>query len=124
MVYTDLTLDMSQTITIESGESQSDAIDLVSNGLVGFITPAAIDATTVQLSIQASDAIDGTFNDVYVDGVKFALTFGVDEYNLISTEINEIFVGLRFIKITMETSLGVAVVQTADRIFTIIMRPI
>ena len=118
-------VDVSQTIVVAQNQSLSAAVDLGAFGLLGFVCPAAIEATTTRLSIQAASTAGGTYNTVYVDGVKFFLTFAVNDYALIGANLPEIFFGLRFIKITMETAAGVAVVQaTAARTFTIIKRPL
>lgn len=119
-------IDTSQSIIVSQNQSQSAAIDLGDGyGLIGFQCPAAIEATTARLSIQAALAFGDGYYDVKVDGVKFALTFAVNDYALISsTNLAAIFLSARYIKITLETAAGAAVSQaTAARTFTVLKRP-
>ena len=111
------------TLTVPIAGSQSPAVDIGDMSLLGFICPAAIEATTVQLSLQASPTLAGAYTQVYADGVRVTLPFTVNNYALFDNYLRAIFIGLRFIKITLETAAGVAVAQaTAARVFTLITR--
>ena len=113
-----------QTIVVAQGQSLSAAVDLGEGyGLVGFIPPAAVEATTTNLSIQASPTAGGTYQTVYPDGVRYSLPFVVSVVVPIQDKLASILMTVRFFKITLETAAGVAVSQaTASRTFTIIKR--
>lgn len=84
--------------------------------LIGFVTPAAIEATTARLTFTAAMTATGTFYPVYQDGTLLAQTFAVSEYNLFVDPAQ--LYGVRHIKIQLETAAGVAVAQaTAARTF-------
>lgn len=51
-----------QTVTIPSGQTDSDAIELVRNSIVGVRIPAAFTGTTI--SILESNSATGTFNPI------------------------------------------------------------
>ena len=112
-------VNMETTMTIPKAASLSAAIDLSGSTCLGFITPAAIEATTVQLGFFASDSLSGTYVEVNRNGTPVTLTFAVDEYALLENPAD--LFGVRFIKIQAQTAAGVAVVQaTAARVFTVI----
>jgi hypothetical protein len=121
--------DTTQTITVASGESVSAAIDLGGGGSssatpgsgypLGFICPAAIEATTARLSFLSSATLAGTYTAVKRGGTAVTLTFAVNDYGLM-TNPSDLW-GVRFLKIVCETAAGVAVAQaTAARVFTVI----
>ena len=112
-------VNMETTMTIPKAASLSAAIDLSGSTCLGFITPAAIEATTVQLGFFASDSLSGTYVEVNRNGTPVTLTFAVDEYALLENPAD--LFGVRFIKIQAQTAAEVAVVQaTAARVFTVI----
>lgn len=113
------TLDFSETITIAKDASLSGAIDLEGRKAVGFIAPAALEATTAQLSFWAATSLTGTYKQVKRDGTALALTIAVDDYGLFDNPLA--LFGVRYLKVRAETAAGAAVVQaTAARIFTVI----
>lgn len=84
--------------------------------LIGFVTPAAIEATTARITFTAAMTAAGTFYPVYQDGTLVAQTFAVSEYNLFAAPAQ--LYGVRHVKIQLETAAGVAVAQaTAARTF-------
>jgi len=110
---------LGDTITIAIGESLSPAIDLKGSTAIGFMTPAAIEATTVQLGFFASDTLAGTYLEVNKNGTPVTLTFAVDEYALLENP-TDLF-GVRFLKIRTQTAVPAAVAQaTAARVFKVI----
>lgn len=111
-------IDLDTTMTIALGASLSGAIDLKGATAIGFMTPAAIEATTVQLGFFASNSLTGTYYEVNKNGIPVTLTFAVDEYALLENPIN--LFGVRFLKIQTQTAAAVAVVQTAARVFRVV----
>ena len=111
-------INLDDTMTIALGASLSGAIDLKGATAIGFITPAAIEATTVQLGFFASNSLTGTYYEVNKNGIPVTLTFAVDEYALLEN-MSDLF-GVRFLKIQAQTAAEVAVVQTAARVFRVV----
>jgi len=110
-----------QTVTIAIGQSLSAAIDLNGATCLGFICPAAIEATTVQLGFYASDSLAGTYTSVKRNGTALKLTFAVNDYALMPNP--EDLVGVRFLKIEAQTAVPAAVAQaTAARTFKVIKK--
>jgi len=115
-------LDFSKTLTITQSQSQSSPLDLGVYGLLGVVTPAALETNTGRLSFQAATASTGTYRDVYVDGNKAFLTCTVAQYALVSSHFQALVRGMRYIKITAESTTGVAISQTTTtRVFTAIL---
>lgn len=85
---------------IANGGTVSGAIDLGEGHLAGlqFAT-----MTGVALTIQASDAIDGTFVLVNLRGGALSITMASDRY---ITLLPEEFAGLRFIKLVSGSAEG------------------
>lgn len=112
-------INLDETVTILITESRSPAIDLNGSTAIGFMTPAAIEATTVQLGFFASNTLAGTYYEVNKNGTPVTLTFAVNEYALLENP-TDLF-GVRFLKIECQTAAEVAVAQaTAARTFRII----
>ena len=112
-------INLDDTMTIAKDASRSSAIDLKGATAIGFMTPAAIEATTVQLGFFASNTLTGTYYEVNKNGVPVTLTFAVDEYALLENP-TDLF-GVRFLKIEAQTAAEVAVVQaTAARVFRVV----
>jgi hypothetical protein len=112
-------INLDDTITIAQGQSLSPAIDLKGATAIGFITPAAIEATTVQLGFFASNSLTGTYVEVNKNGTPVTLTFAVDEYALLENP-TDLF-GVRFLKIQAQTAAEVGVAQaTAARTFRVV----
>lgn len=112
-------LDLTQTVTVVNGQSLSGAIDLGSGYLcLGFICPAAIEATTVQLNLYASDSLAGTYTLVKRGGTALKLTFAVNDYGLMTNPSD--LKGVRFLKVECSTAVPAAVSQAADRVFKVI----
>ncbi len=106
------------TITVANGQSLSAAVDLNGSQVLGFICPAAIEATTVQLSFWASDTLAGAYTQVKKNGTPVVMTFAVNDFNMLTAAAD--LKGVRFLKVRCETAVPVAVAQTADRVFKII----
>ncbi len=102
-------------ITVQAGAALSDAIDLGRDVLAGVIVPAAIDATTAQVSFFASETLGGTYKQVKQNGVKLALPIAVNDFGLL--DFPGTLVGVRFVKIQLETAAGAAVNQVAAKTF-------
>ena len=112
-------INLDDTMTIAKDASRSSAIDLKGATAIGFMTPAAIEATTVQLGFFASNTLTGTYYEVNKNGVPVTLTFAVDEYALLENQLD--LFGVRFLKIEAQTAAEVAVVQaTAARVFRVV----
>lgn len=114
-----ININIADTITIAKDASLSGAIDLKGSTCLGFICPAAIEATTVQLGFKASDSLAGTYTTVKRDGTALKLTFAVNDYALMPNP-GDLF-GVRFLKIEAQTAVPAAVTQaTAARVFKVI----
>ena len=112
-------MNFSKTMTIAQNQSLSGAIDLKGLTAVGFICPAAIEATTVALYFFASSTLAGTYTAVKRAGAGLKLTFAVNDYGLMTTPDD--LLGVRFLKIQASIADGTAVAQaTAARVFTVI----
>lgn len=112
-------INLDTTMTIVAGQSRSAAIDLKGSTAIGFMTPAAITATTVQLGFFASNTLAGTYYEVNKNGTPVTMTFAVDEYAMLENP-TDLF-GVRFLKIEAQTAAEVAVAQAAgDRVFRVI----
>jgi hypothetical protein len=103
------------TITIQAGAALSDALDLGRDILAGLIVPAAVDATTAQVSFWGSDTLAGTYYQVKQGGTKLVLPIAVNDFGLL-TNAGDLF-GVRFVKIQLETAAGAAVNQVASKTF-------
>jgi hypothetical protein len=111
--------DYSHTITVAKDASQSEALDMGEGWAIGFCVPAALEATSYQLSFQSAPTFTGTYVTVYKGGTKLALPITASTQSMLDT-LADLY-GVRFLKITIETSGGVAVSQaTAARIFTVV----
>lgn len=107
-------------ITVAINGSLSGAVDVGANKIVGLICPAAIEATTTNVSLAAAPALAGTYNVVKPDGVKWTKPFAVNDY-LTFANLSSLL-GIRWVKIQLETAAGAAVVQaTAARTFQLIL---
>ena len=116
---TPINVNAGATITIAINQSLSGAIDLAGATAIGFITPAAIEATTVQLGFFGSDTLAGTYVEVNKNGTPVTLTFAVDEYALLENPSD--LYGVRFLKIQAQTAAEVGVAQaTAARVFKVV----
>ncbi len=91
-------------ITIGTSTTVSNAIDLGEGALVGLQLPAAL--TGVAITIQASDAIDGTFSLVALRGGAFSITVAANTYIALLSEETR---GYRFIKLVSGSA------EAADR---------
>ena len=116
---TPISVNIADTVTIAQTASLSGAIDLKGSTAIGFITPAAIEATTVQLGFFASDSLTGTYVEVNRNGTPVTLTFAVDEYAMLENPMD--LFGVRFLKIQCQTAAEVGVAQaTAARVFKVV----
>jgi len=108
-------------VTVLDTESLSEATpDLVRNAIVGFEMPADIDGAT-EITFQATGEPNGTYKNVYgPGGSELSVTVGVDRH-IPADPIN--FASCRFLKVRLGTS-GTPVAATADRILSVIVRPI
>jgi hypothetical protein len=107
-----------ETVTILSGASLSDALNIASRNFFAVIMPAAW--TTANLTFQGS--YDGTtYYNLYDEaGNEVTFTAAASRYILISTPAK--FLGLKKLKVRSGTS-GSAVNQGADRAIQIIVVP-
>ncbi len=107
------------TITVAQGQSVSAALDLDTATAVGFVVPAALEATTAQISFLAATSLTGTYKVVKQGGTKLALPIAASDFGLL-VGLSDL-AGIRFLKIVCETAGGVAVAQaTADRVFEVV----
>lgn len=91
-----------KTITIASGGTASEAIDLTNKSAVSFIAPATV--TGSAFTFQVSDRVDGTYHDLK-DSSDAALTYtvtGGDAYSLNPAD----FVGWAGMKMVSDSTEG------------------
>jgi hypothetical protein len=99
-----------------SGQGTSSALKLVTETLVGFYTPAAIDAE--KLKFQASD--DGqTFSDVMSEGAPLSVEIGADQY--IALDATQ-FLGTAYVRVVHLDANGDPVNETAARVLRPVFR--
>ena len=100
-----------QNVTISSGGTKSNALDVGGHGLVGMIMPAAFTGTSVTFE----GSWDGTnFFPIYnTDGTQFSAT--VSTSRLIAFAPSD-FVSCRLVKIVSSSTEG------ADRVINLIIR--
>jgi hypothetical protein len=106
-----------ETATIANGASLSGAVDLTAGVLVGIQMPTW---TAAVLTFQGS-ADDTTYTNVYTDGgSEFTVQTASDRF----VQVDPVdFVGIRYLKVRSGTS-GSAVNQGAERVLTLVVRPI
>lgn len=111
--YFDGATQLSQTtLTIASGQTTSDAIDLGSMGLVGFLMPSAFTGTSITFTGAFSDS--DTYTALYnADNNAFSITVAVDRYYMLNPAD---FIGTRFVKFVSGSSEG------AERTLKVITR--
>lgn len=99
-------------VSIASGASLSDPIDIRDLMTLAVQTPAAIDGAAA-LTLQSS--LDGeTYGNVYdKDGVEVSVTTGASRV-VVFNDLEDVITPLRFVKIRMGTSAS-PVAQTAAR---------
>jgi hypothetical protein len=102
-------------ITIPSGQAVSDEIDLKRGTLAGLVVPATLEATTAQVSFLAATSSGGTYKTVKQGGTKIVLPIAALDYGMLPSITD--LLGVRFLKIQLETSGDAAVVQTGARVF-------
>lgn len=99
-----------------SGQSASSGLKLVTETLVGFYTPAALDAA--RLKLQASH--DGqNFVDVVSDGAAMAVDVAVDQYIALDAAK---MLGPAYVRVVHQDSGGSAVNETAERVLVPVFR--
>lgn len=102
------------TLTIASGASLSDALNLGGNILLGFYMPASW--TTAAVTFAASE--DGvTYSPVVKDGSELSVTAAAGQYIVLFPAD---FMGIRYLRLRSGTS-SAAVNQGAARDLTIIV---
>lgn len=102
-------------ITIAAGQSESSALELLSETLVGIYMPSAWDAA--DLAFLASH--DGqNFVDLYDFGAPLSVQASADQY--IALDIAK-FVGAAYVKVRSESG-GSPVNQSAERVLTAVFR--
>lgn len=99
-----------------SGQSVSSGLKLATETLVGFYTPAAMDA--VKLKLQASH--DGqSYVDVFSEGAALIVDVGVDKYvPLDATKL----LGPACVRVVHLNSGGTAVNESAERVIRPVFR--
>ena len=110
-----------QTVTILSGASVSDVMQVMDSAILGFIMPAVWDAAALNIEVSC----DGTnFAAVIYDGSGLAVSswstpvagaaYAVDTLSMLPW---------RYFRFRSGTS-GSPVNQTANRLITVVMRPL
>lgn len=116
--YQDKTVET--TVTIASGSALSNEIDLGGTTLCGLILPSAW--TTAGIGIKAASQAGGTFVPVYNDAGTFvSITAAASTCILLNAAD---FASVQHIKLWSQNGSSVDVNQAADRIITILTRPI
>ena len=105
-------LTFDSTVTILNGTILSSAVDLHGTVAVGFIFPAVMSNTTVQ--IFASDTLEGTYRECFNDtGLAIELAFKQDGYTCLTPDDLS---SIRFLKIQTPGN------ENDDRQITVISR--
>lgn len=105
-----MTTTVHKDITIATGGTTSEAVDLSQHLLSGIILPAEFDGTT--LNFTGSEEPDGTFLGLYnTAGTQITMTVAASRHVLIEPET---FAGVRYIKV-------VAGAQTGDTVATLVL---
>lgn len=110
------------SVTIPSGQAQSNAIDLIGNVLVALAMPAAW--TAAALSFLGAPTFDGTYLPVYDDAgteVIVAQASVVAGRVIVNSTVLEKLASLRFIKLR-SGGVGAEVTQGADRVLTLLVK--
>lgn len=101
-------------IAVAINTDVSSATTLKARYLVGLITPAALDSTSITISASADGG--SNFDDFYDRyGVQYSLNVGTDRYIYVDPTD---FAGVDFIKLNLSTS------ETAARTITVVKRNI
>jgi len=107
------------SLTVPIAASESDALDLDAGVAIGLVAPAALEATTAQVSFKAATSLAGTYKVVKQNGTKLTVPIAVDDFGMLYNITD--LIGVRFLKIVLETAGGVAVAQaTAARVFSVV----
>ncbi len=106
------------TATVPSGQARSQAIFYQPYALGGFVTPAALDATTV-IGFEVSN--DGeNFSPLWNGAATDALIYKTVALNAShGYALPDELAGFAYFKIFCMTTGGAAVNQTAERIFSV-----
>lgn len=108
------------TVTVAQNESESGEVDLAGAATVMIYPPAAVEATTAQMSFKVGRVAGSRaqLNDEY--GVKLVIPFTAAQPIRVPASM---LPAVRFLSIVLETSGGAAVAQaTAAREFTFVTR--
>jgi hypothetical protein len=108
------------TVTVAQNESESGEVDLAGAATVMIYPPAAVEATTAQMSFKVGRVTGSRaqLNDEY--GVKLVIPFTAGQPIRVPASM---LPAVRFLSIVLETSGGVAVAQaTAAREFVFVTR--
>lgn len=108
------------TVTVAQGESESGEVDLAGAATVMIYPPAAVEATTAQMSFKVGRVAGSRaqLNDEY--GVKLVIPFTAAQPIRVPASM---LPAVRFLSIVLETSGGAAVAQaTAAREFVFVTR--
>lgn len=108
------TVGRSATITILSGATASNAIDLGELAIVGIQLPAAL--TSTALTFTASDTLAGTYNAVTkVDGTAYSIVVAAAKYVVIPPAD---LCGIHYLKVIAGSAEG------ADRDIILMLRSV
>jgi len=102
---------VSRSVTIADGQTDSDVEDLEGETLVGAYLPASEEGTT--LSFKAATAADGTFVPVHdTAGDLVEYTVASSRYVPLDPAV---FSGIRFLKLVLGAQTGAATIGLATR---------
>ena len=91
-----------QTITIASGQTESEALGLGAGVIVGIQTPAALTSTAMTFKV-SSDG-ENTYKDMYNDaGTQVSVTVAADRFIRF---VPQDFAGVESLKLVMGTAEG------------------
>lgn len=105
--------DFSQTVTIADSATDSGAVDLAGQVLVGCFLDSGFDGTT--LKFKASTTLGGTFSVVNDGAGDLSKTVAASKYVALDPAV---FAGIRYLKFTAGTS------QTGSTTITVVSRPV
>lgn len=94
--------------TIPSGQTTSEAIDIINCALTGFKVPAAFTGTSI--SFTASDSPDGTFSQITSNGASRTVNVSAGD----EVTLNPVIYGKRWIKFVSSSAEGASRIITPN----------
>ena len=108
-------------VTVANGQSESAEVYLAYGNLLAIYPASAVEATTTNLALKRG-LVSGA-REVIRDVFNTRKTIPFTAGQSIEVSADE-YKAMPYVSLVLETAAGVAVVQTADRVFTLIVGPV